>query len=57
MKRLARMASLVSVVAVFGLPAAAPAQPPNLACEGLTTAHSAIPEDVPGVAHEAVPMC
>ena len=41
MKRLARMASLVSVVAVFGLPAAAPAQPPNLACEGLTTAHSA----------------
>jgi hypothetical protein len=57
MKRLARMASLVSAVAVFALPAAAPAQPPSAACEGLTTAHTAIPADVPGVAHEAVPMC
>jgi hypothetical protein len=57
MKRLARIATLVSVVAVFGLPGAALAQPPSAACEGLTTAHAAIPADVPGVAHEAVPMC
>ncbi len=57
MKRLARIATLASVVAVFGLPGAALAQPPSAACEGLDTAHAAIPADVPGVAHEAVPMC
>jgi hypothetical protein len=57
MKRLVRMAVLVSAVAALGLPASAPAQPPSAACEGLTTAHTSIPADVPGVAHESVPMC